>query len=108
MPEITIKGIPEKNILQVKDQLYDRLSDILNCPVDWLMIESVQTVYYPPNDSGKTHVPYVCVRWFPRPAEACKLVAEIIYEAFRPTGIDGLTVYFEEMQKGHYFSLGSV
>lgn len=108
MPEIMIKGIPQKNILQVKDQLYDRLSGMLNCPVDWLMIESVHTDYYPPNDSDKTHVPHICVRWFPRPAETCQLVAEVIYEVFRPTGIGCLTVYFEEMQKNHYFSLGNI
>lgn len=104
MPEVTIKGIPEKTIEKVSADLYKNLAETVGCPAEWFVIDTVPATYFSAEGKVADRPALVTVSWFPRPVEMCEATAKAIYNTFKPAGVKDLMVQFTEMSKDKYFT----
>ena len=104
MPEVTIKGIPEKTIENVSADLYAGLAEAVGCPADWFVIDTIPATYFTQEGKIGERPALVNVSWFPRPVEACEKAAKAIHEVFQKAGVKKLMVQFTEMSKDRYFT----
>ena len=68
MPQITIKGLTDKQMRAISTPLIPKLAEAIGCPEDWLILELAHSSFY----AGGEQVPgfpIVEVSWFDRTDE---------------------------------------
>ena len=76
MPQITVKGLTDKQMRAISTPLIPKLAEAIGCPEDWLILELAHSSFY----AGGEQVPgfpIVEVSWFDRPGEGYPLVQVI-------------------------------
>lgn len=87
MPQITIKGLTDKQMRAISTPLIPKLAEAIGCPEDWLILELAHSSFY----AGGEQVPgfpIVEVSWFDRTDEVREArVAEILRDTRHGRGL---------------------
>ena len=99
MPQITIKGLNDKQMRAISTPLIPKLAEAIGCPEDWLILELAHSSFY----AGGEQVPgfpIVEVSWFDRTDEVRERVAEILRDTVMGEGYPLVQVIFTHPLSG--------
>jgi len=96
MPHLKIRGIEKQLIVDKSKEMIDSLSEIIECPRDWLTIEHIDTEYIFDGKISKAGYTFVEVYWFERGKEVKRTVAEYLTKIIKEVnnGKDCCIIFF--------------
>lgn len=102
MPQITIKGLTDKQMRAISTPLIPKLAEAIGCPEDWLILELAHSSFY----AGGEQVPgfpIVEVSWFDRTDEVRERVAEILRDTVIGEGYPLVQVIFTTLYQERFY-----
>ena len=102
MPQITVKGLTDKQMRAISTPLIPKLAEAIGCPEDWLILELAHSSFY----AGGEQVPgfpIVEVSWFDRPDEVRERVAEILRDTVMGKGYPLVQVIFTTLVEERFY-----
>lgn len=105
MPHIRIRGMKEAEVIKVSTDLLDELVKIVQVPKDHFTLEYVPSRYIYDGKLDGNMYPFVEVLWFDR-GDLMQSVTDKINELLKPFDYEDITVYFTNLEPGHYFENG--
>lgn len=102
MPQIIIKGMPLDTLKSISTELIQNLSQIMNCPSDYFLLEYIEAHYI-----GCTSYPLIEIKWFDRGQDIKKKTALYITETLSKMAYENIEVYFTPLQPLDYFENGA-
>lgn len=97
MPYLTFSGIPKNTLLEVKEELIDKLSKAFECPKDHLVFRY--------DEALELHnvFPIVEVKMFKRPRTMMDNAVKVLCNTFRKYNIESLDTVFSFYDKENYY-----
>lgn len=104
MPMLKIRGIEEREVLEISEELIDELEEIIECPRDYFTIELIKSTYV--MDGKVVNAPSIVeVEWFNRGQDVQNEVAKIITKYLR-NNRECLDVIFTNLSTNNYYENG--
>lgn len=106
MPQLTCKGLQEKEVQSLSTTLAPKLSELMNTPEDWFTFEYLPVVSFVSGEK-MTGEPSVDVRWFDRGQEVQDKIAKIITDSLMNLGYKEVSVVFQALKKECFYDNGN-
>jgi phenylpyruvate tautomerase PptA (4-oxalocrotonate tautomerase family) len=102
MPHIRVRGMYIYELEQIKKDMLNQLSELMETEKTDFTLEYLDTVFI--FDEKQTNrYPYVEVAWFDRGTEIKEEVAKCITDHVKRYDYEYVTVYFHDLIKENYF-----
>ena len=98
MPHITVRGIPEKELKEMANELKQAVVSAAEVKEEYVKI-----FYSPVRRVDAEEEVAVDVYWMPRPQELCDKVAEAITKLLKNGKREFIQVTFTEFPGGHFY-----
>lgn len=104
MPMLKIRGIEEREVLEISKNLIDELEKVIECPRDYFTIELIKSTYI--MDGEVVNAPKIVeVAWFDRGQDIQNKVAKIITKYLKNSE-ECLDVIFSNLSTNNYYENG--
>lgn len=97
MPYLTFSGISKDTLLEVKEELIDKLSEAFECPKDYLVFR------YDAALELHNVFPIVEIKMFKRPRSMMDNAVKALVHIFKRQGIDSLDTVFTFYEQENYY-----
>lgn len=101
MPQLIFRGVEKELLVEVGENLVERLAQIMKTPADYFTIERVESEFI-----GQKYS-FCEVGWFDRGQEVKDQTAQAITEVFRGKGLNGIDTVFTTYKPEDYYENGS-
>ena len=102
MPQITVKGLTDKQMRAISAPLIPKLAEAIGCPEDWLILELAHSSFYAKGEQVPGF-PIVEVSWFDRPDAVRERVAEILRDTVMGEGYPLVQVIFTTLVEERFY-----
>ena len=106
MPQITIKGFTDQQMKDVSIPLTRKLSAVIGCPEDWLILELVPSTFYAGGQQS-AGFSIIQVSWFDRPDPVREEVAAILRDTAFELGHTLVQVIFTTLSPDRFYEFES-
>lgn len=102
MPQIIIKGVKREDVINISQNLPQKLADASNTPIDYFTMERPCTEYFSNGDIFDMY-PLIEVIQFDRGVDVESNMASIIQEEIKSLGYSECEVYFTHIERQNYY-----
>lgn len=102
MPQLTFKGLDEKQVQNLSKTLAPTLSKLMNTPEDWFTFEYSPSICYISGEKVQGEVS-ADIRWFDRGQKMQDETALIVNKALVDLGFQEPTVVFHALKKESFY-----
>lgn len=106
MPHIRIRGMKLEEIQEISGTLINSLEEIMNVSRVHFTLEFIESTFVFDGKLNKNKYPFVNVNLFNKDDETMKKAAEAITNAIKVFDYEDVAVYFNVLNKEHYFENG--
>lgn len=106
MPHLRFRGMKIKELQDVSKDMLDQLVILMDLPRDHFTMEYVASTFIFDGEIDGNEYPFVTVDWFDRGDKVRAEVANIITDMLKQFDYEDIAVYFNDLEKGHYFENG--
>ncbi len=105
MPQIMIKGLNEKEVSSFAKNTSDKLAEIVGCPADWFIYDSISSKIYS-NTGEEMKYAIISVHWFKREQEVQDKVTLCLDTELSNLGFEGTQISFSVFLEESYYEDG--